>query len=304
MKMNASIMRRWLSLGLACVCVGGVGAGEASHYVNGVEGIKAASLPPPGVYGRWYNLYYGAGHLRDSGGDKIDPDFKVNAWATVPRLIWITPVNILGADYGMDALVPIQQTDLKIGAMGLRDKHSGIGDLFVEPVLLSWRKDRFDVSAGLGIYFPTGNFEQDQPASPGQGFYTYMGTLGGTYYIDPAKTWAASVLSRYEINSYKRTVDIKPGNSFHFEWGLSKNLAKVWELGLVGYCQWQVTDDRGSDIVGGDGSVHDQVYAAGPEVCYFVQPAMLNVSLRYEQEFLARDRSEGSVTTLTLTKIF
>lgn len=296
-------------LGLAVVTAASMtawGQSESSHYVNGVEGIKAGSLPPQGLYGRLYTLYYGAGHLRDAGGDRLDPDFKLNVFAAVPRVIWITPLEILGANYGCDFLVPLVYTDVKVthpqmGAM--RDRQTGIGDPFLEPILLSWHKPQFDVSSGFGIYFPAGQYEPTDASSPGKGFYTYMFTLGGTYYIDPERTWAASALGRYEINSYKRIENVRPGNDFHFEYGISKNLAKVWEVGLAGYCQWQVTDDRGSDVAW-NGSEHDQVYAVGPEINYFVTPARLNVSLRYEQEFLARDRPEGQVATLTLTKIF
>ncbi len=300
-------MKRLLcaAMGIAVLAAGlAVQAGEGSHYVNGVEGIKAASLPPPGVYGRLYTLYYGAGHLRDAGGDRVDPDFKVHVFAAVPRVIWITPVQVLGANVGCDLIVPVVSTDfkMKIGNAEIRDTQVGIGDPCLEPILLSWNRASYDVSSAFGIYVPAGQYEPTDPSSPGMGFYTYMFTLGGTYYADPERTWAASVLGRYEINSYKRIVDVRPGDAFHFEWGLSKNLAKVWEVGLAGYCQWQVTDDRGSDAL--DPDTRDRVFAAGPEVCYAVAPARLNVALRYAQEFLARDRPEGSIATLTLTKIF
>ena len=135
--------------------------------------------------------------------------------------------------------------------------------------------------------------------------YTTMFTLGGTYYFDEAKTWSASILGRYEIHhSDYRDTDIEPGDDFHFEWGVGKTLAQVWDVGVVGYCQWQVTEDSGS----GSTSDKDRGYAIGPEVSVFIPPQKLFVSLRSEFEFStegdAGGRPEGNRTWLILTKIF
>ena len=43
-------------------------AQPSAHYAPGVEGIKGASLPPPGVYFRDYNYFYWADQLNDSSG--------------------------------------------------------------------------------------------------------------------------------------------------------------------------------------------------------------------------------------------
>ncbi|MCP4682418.1 MAG: hypothetical protein GY864_08785 [Desulfobacterales bacterium] len=129
-----------------------------------------------------------------------------------------------------------------------------------------------------------------------------MLSFGGTLYFDENKTWAASILNRYEIHSKKGHTDIRAGDDFHFEWGISKRLPKGWELGLTGYCQWQLTDDRGSDVTW-DKSVHDRVYAIGPEVGVFFPAWKFAVSLRSQWEFEARDRSEGNVTVLTISKL-
>ncbi len=78
--------------------------------------------------------------------------------------------------------------------------------------------------------------------------------------------------------------------------------AKVWEAGLAGYCQWQVTDDSGSDAV--DKSTHDQVFDIGPEASVSLPKFKAFLNLRVLWEFDAEDRSEGNAVALTLTKIF
>jgi len=298
-------MRAFLAFGvgfLMLVC-GPLGAAETGHYVNGVEGIKGGSVPPPGVYWRSFNLYYHADTNTDRDGDDLEIGFDLEVAATVQRLIWITPWKVLGADFGMDVIVPVVNQDLEVKIQNLEDEEGGVGDLWVEPLVLAWHKPRWDLAFGVGAYMPTGAWDDDEPASIGKDCWTGMFTLGGTLYLDAARTWSASILARYEIHDEKRHTEVRIGNDFHFEWGVGKAFKSGWEVGLTGYCQWQVTDDQGSDVTW-DADVHDRVFGIGPEISYFCQKARLGISLRHEQEFGAVDRPEGHVTTLTLTKIF
>ncbi len=66
---------------------------------------------------------------------------------------------------------------------------------------------------------------------------------------------------------------------------------------------WQVTDDSGPGATY-DASVHDRVYAIGPEASVFIMPAMAFLSVRVLREFGCQDRSEGSTVTVTFMKIF
>ncbi len=297
-------MRKVLAVAMgAILSAGSVHAAAQGHYVNGVEGIKAATLPPPGIYWRMYNVYYHADTLRDDAGDKLDVDFKLKIFANVNRVIWMTPLEVLGGNFFMDALVPIQYTDIKIGAAGVKDDKLGLGDPCVEPLGISWHGGRYDAAIAAAVYLPVGEYDQDDAASPGLDMWTFMLTAGGTYYMDPEKTWAASILSRFETHTYKDDLDIRPGNDFHFEYGLSKTIMRTLDIGLAGYCHWQVSDDKGGDVTW-DGSDRDRVFAIGPELNYFIPQHVLFISLRGEMEFEARDRTEGWLGALTLTKGF
>ena len=301
---------RALCLAVLGIVVGGLLMGgnavaddnNTGHYVNGVEGIKGASLPPPGLYWRIYNLYYTASELKDADGNKIEAvDLDLSVFAFVNRLIWITDVQFLGGYVGMDALVPLVYTHVKVDPV-MDSSKTAMGDPFVEPLTLSWHGGRYDAAFGLGAYFPAGNYDQDEPASPGKDFWTGMLTLGGTLYLDDAKSCSASALMRYEKHTKKSKVDVTLGDDIDLEWGIAKTLCKIWDVGAVGYCHWQVTDDSGDDV-SWDKGVHDQAFAAGPEISVFVPPATLFISLRSEWEFDVKDRPQGNATTLTLTKI-
>jgi len=278
-------------------------AGETGHYVSGVEGIKAATVPGPGFYYRIYNVLYKADRLTNDNGNELDVGFDVTVFASAHRFIWVTSIKFLGADFTVDTTIPLIYTDIEIDSAGISDNKFGLGDICIEPFALSWHGARYDAAFGLAAYVPVGQYDKDDPASPGKDFWTAMITLGGTYYCDTRKTWSVSILSRYEIHSEKNDSDVRPGNDFHFEWGLGKTLAKTWDVGLAGYCRWQVTDDSGSDV-SWDKSVHDRVWAMGPEVSTFLPSLKFGISLKGLREFDAVDRSEGYIIVLNLTKIY
>jgi hypothetical protein len=127
-----------------------------------------------------------------------------------------------------------------------------------------------------------------------------MLTLGGVWYPDEKKTWAVSLLNRYEICHEQDQTRITPGNMYTLEWGLSKTVAQGVDVGLIGYYQQQVTDDSGAAA-----SAHtSRVIGVGPEVNVFWQKPGLVTSARYIYEADARNRPQGHTVTLTVTKRF
>ncbi len=298
-------MKRILFLVVICAMLGsGVAFAGHGHYINGAEGIKAASLPPEGFYWRMYNAYYTADTLKNDSGDDAPGNFDVDVFAVVNRFIYSTPVEILGGNLVMDIIIPLTYTDIsyKIGGFNaIDDDRFGVGDIIVEPFLLAWHGDRYDLAAGIGLYMPTGEYDADNAASPGKGFWTVMGTLGGTLYLDQEKSWHASVLARYEVHTEQEETDITPGNDFHFEWGVGKTFAdQHLTVGVAGYCGWQTTDDSGSGSV----NTREQLMAVGPEIAFDIPAWQMQVSLRSLFEFENRSASQGNITTLTLTKAF
>lgn len=242
----------------------------ASHYPAGAEGIKAGSLPPPGIYFRDYNFFYSADNFKG-----LPVDFDIFAYINAPRVIWMTDINILGANYGMDVIVPFGYMDWKVA--GQSSDHFGLGDIQIEPLLLSWHFKQFDVAAGYAVWAPTGDFERGRPDLLAKGFWSHMLTLGGTWYPDTEKTWAVSLLNRYEFAHQQEDTDIDPGQVFTLEGGISKTLCKNIDVGLIGYYQQQTTEDQGANAVG----QLDRKFGAGPEVSAFCAKLGVTTSLRY-----------------------
>lgn len=279
-------------------------AQETGHYVPGITGIKGGSLPPAGFYYIMHNVAYSSSSNFDGLGNELDINFDLNVFVNAHRLVYVVGDAFLGANYATNLIVPLINTDISIGAFGIDDKQFGLGDIIFDPLILSWNKDRYDVAFGLGAVMPTGSYDITRPSSPGKSFWTGLLTLGGTYYFDAHKSWHASILSRYEVHSKKKDFDVTAGNDFTFEWGLGKTIPakQIWNVGVSGYAHWQLTEDKGADVLY-DASIKDKVFAVGPEVGCFIPPLKLNIELRGQYEFGAVDRSQGPKACLTLIKI-
>jgi hypothetical protein len=270
-----------------------------SHYVPGVEGIKGASLPPPGFYLRDYNAFYTTDRLNQPNGHNTGMNVDAVVYANVIRGIWVSNWQILGGNFFMDALVPFQYADVKLGSWN--DSHAGLGDICLEPAGVSWHGAQWDAALAYALYLPTGDSSPPPfSAKPGKGFWGHMITAGATLYFDQEKTWALSLLNRYEINERDGDTHITPGNQWTLEWGISKSLKPTIDVGFVGYYQLQTTKDSGA----GASNDRDQVLAVGPEVSVFCPEIGMFTSLRYNYEVLAKDRPQGQILALTFTKAF
>ena len=140
------------------------------------------------------------------------------------------------------------------------------------------------------------------PAKPGKDFWTHYPIVAGTWFFDPERTWSASFLSRYEFHGKRKDVDVTPGHDVSVELGLGKRFGML-TVGVSGYGQWQVSNDKGAGV-GADAGVHDRVFGFGPEIQRFFPEYGFGFQLRHWREFGAKDRSDGSITTLTLVKPF
>lgn len=279
----------------------GLAAHAGGHYVAGVEGLQASSVPPPGLYYLGYLVNYETDSVRAPGGSSNLPgDNSIKVTALANRLVWIGNNKVLGADYGAEVIVPVIRTRLNLGAVPLADSRSGMGDIYLGPLVLGWHGNNWDAVAAAGLWLDNGS--TDHPASPGKGYKSTMLTGGGTYYFDAAKSLHGSALMRYEING-KTDTGFKPGSQITLEWGVGKNLGPV-SIGVVGYDQRQVSNDSGTGASGNKSSRS----AIGAEVVYPILSAGVFLKGAYYKEYHAKAGTgaepKGSLLRLTLVKAF
>ncbi len=213
------------------------------HYTPGVEGLQGASVPGPGAYYLGYLVNYRAStacvrraaapHSRRNTG-------TVTALAN--RVVWMHGRQAAGrrlrhgSHRAGDAHVAHVHTP-----RASPDSRSGVGDVYLGPLVLGWHGPQWDAVAAAGLWLD--NASDSHPASPGKGFKSTMLTGGLTYYFDGAKTISGSALARYEFNS-KKDGGFRPGQQLTLEWGLGKSFG-AFSAGAVGYSQWQTSNDKG-----------------------------------------------------------
>jgi hypothetical protein len=275
-------------------------ANAFGHYAPGSLGLGAATLPPPGFHWTSYNMFYTADSLHDGSGNEIPVDLDLNVFASANQFTYMTEKKILGGDFGADVIIPLVNVD--VAMTGVDESSFGIGDIYIEPFVLGWHTPRWDVAVAAGVHTPTG--ESGEPASVGKGYWSFMETLGATYYLDESRTWTASVLTRWLQNTKNRDTDITPGAEVVAEYGLAKTFPgndRIVTLGIAGYSYAQLTDDSGT----GANDERFIGHAIGPEIRYMgFKPFPFQISLRYLTEYETENTTEGTNICLTLIGSF
>jgi len=242
-----------------------------------------------------------------AGGRTLTLDVDVDAYTIAPAVLWNTGFKILGAEYGLFGVVPFGGPSIQVQlatqtGTGVEADESAFGlqDIFVQPLWLAWRWPQFDLMGGYGFAAPTGRFEQGAADNLGLGYWTHqLQVAGALYFLD--KATAVVVAATYEFNMEKEDVDITPGQRFSLNYGVSQFLLLgqgLIELGLLGYSQWQTTDDSGSDAT--NPSVHDQIHAVGAQLGCTVPHWRLSAVAKYLYQYYAEDRFRGQEFTLTV----
>jgi hypothetical protein len=276
------------------------------HYSLGIEGLGAAAAPPQGLYYRGYLVHYEVDSFNDGSGSSVPGNNSGTVSALAHRFIWMTDKTVLGADYGMETIIPMLDIEFDLDVAGeSRFDDDGIGDLFVGPIILGWHGSQWDITFAGGHWFDTADFDADNPASVGKGYGTTMLTLGGMWHFDEEKRWNISALSRYEIKTKQDDTGVTPGDSWLVEWGLGHRLNNGLELGLVGYNAWQLEADEGAPTTD-----KAERHAIGAEAGYLWATAGVMLKGAYYHEYdtqasgLKGLESDGNTLRLQLTKFF
>lgn len=271
-------------------------------------GIKNATCPPPGKWYVGYNQVYTADTYKDNNGNtSATNEMDITVFANINQFAWITEKKFLGANYGVDLFVPLVYTNLTVKAMGttvIDDERFGLGDIFIDPLILCWYNKRWDAFFASGAYLPTG--KDDMPASPGKGYWTFMHQAGATYYFDQERSWTISARGRFLHSTEDPDTQIRAGNEAIFEYGIGKDIplknGTIFTAGAIGYSYFQLTSDSGP--AGTDAS-KTKGHAVGSEIqITTIKPFFMNLSLRYTHEFGVENNAQGDALCLTIATSF
>jgi hypothetical protein len=291
-------------------------AWSQSHYLPGALPTDSVTALPP--FPGWYysnnaSFYQGEANLsRSLFHDRVPLDLKLKAsvFADTSFVVWNSGKKLLGADYGVLVGVPLLQPGaaarLDVARLQGREVSGtgnfSVGDIFVSPLALGWRGDRYTAMFNYGLYLPTGSYDADRALNNGLGYLSQQVQLGGAYFVDEARTWSLNATGTVEFNGRNSQLDIDKGDYFTFEWGLKKKLSSDVSLGLVGYDTWQVSGDSGPGLRFGTDPIRDSAHALGGELNITIPQANhLTLSLRHLRDYETSGRFTGNVTSLTMS---
>ena len=313
--------RRLRFLGAACgltlLLAVPVQAQLNGNHSLGDFGVQAGTQPQPGFYAALFYLRTDTDTIKDADGNtvRLSPDSpgSVDVSAGAPLLWYVSKAKILGANYGVMAVLPWANASLEAPAFALSNTvDTSFTDILLRPLDLGWHTKRADVTAGFQFYIPTGRYQRGGTDNVGKGMWAYEPFIGTTLYFDQARTTSLATTAFWEIHGNKEDTNVKVGQILTLEGGLGKSfLGGGLVIGGAYYAQWKLTKDQlaefvlpGGDPVGVDFPNKHEVFALGPDVTLPIaskSKLFALVNIRYFWEMGARVKTEGQTLVVTST---
>ena len=266
-------------------------------YPTGMSATNAGVAPAPGW--AYSNLFIAntrdvrvgpSGETLATGEQSVLLDLNTFSWGAAQPVF-------AGARFGATATIILSRNSLESDTAGSLGSGGGLGDLFVQPVMLGWTKGQYDWRVAYGIVAPTGRFEAGADDNLGAGYWTHAFSSGVTYDSSEEPSSSLSAFAMYELHGKQETTDITPGDTLTLDasWmhAAARRADLNVQLGIVGYAQWQTSDKQGPGLTPEEASDHYRVYALGfaSSVAWPKRRSSLGVKLF--REFDARSTFEG-----------
>ena len=274
--------------------------------IPGFLGLSNGTQPPPGLYLGSLAWVYPTDTVKDNHGNSVTLPGSLTSSAEIILVNLVTPYKLFGAYIGASGGFPFIKNRIQTDSLDVSTSFA-YTDMFAG-VNLGWHFKRADLMAGYNLYIPTGTFSPGGNNNTGLGMWGNEFTIGSTVYLDEKKMWNAAGTFALEFNTDKSGTNIQPGNTGTVSWGLGRTFYKkvsgpiplIMNVGAVGYAQFKVTGDSGSDIPPALMGFKDRVFSAGPEFNIYIPKPRLTFLVRYEPEFGARVRTEGQTVVISL----
>jgi hypothetical protein len=297
---------------LTCMFLGGASsalAQQKGQYVPGQFGLNAGVIPDPGFTYANLALNYSASQLNGPNGNSIPGINGTYSFWVDENIFYYVPQHKFLGGYFMpyvalnyasgEVVASFTGTNLNAAGGG-----SGFADMYVQPLNMGWHLKRADVNVGYAFNAPTGRFTAGAPDNVGSGYWGNNITSGTTFYITKNKATSANLSTDWEIHGQKSGTNLTPGQAFTIEWGLGqvlplkKDFSKLLQFGLVGYDQWQVSNNGGTVTVAGIPVPASRipfysVHAVGVQANFILPAKDLSAFFKYYDEYHALARPQG-----------
>jgi hypothetical protein len=292
------------------------------HYNGASLNPNDYFTPPPGII---LPVYYGYANMDfyNADGEKtdqlinpvpgnptsLDLEQNVKTNSFIVMLIYGAKTKILNANWGFMFIPTLNNPTANIaldyytnqagaGNASFKSNSWGLGDLYLQPVWLTWNKTKWSYSFTYGIWAPIGKYEAGDIKNVGLGYWSNNFRAATKY--RPAPQWLVSLATTYEINSAQKGVDFTEAPHFTLDYGLSYTMLKGHEAGLFGFYTKQTGDDKGTE-----GSfLSDQYFGIGAYGSYWIKPGKFGLLARVTQHFGTTNRFAGTTFQVGLNTLF
>jgi hypothetical protein len=306
-KMNHKALMRCIML-LLIISLPAI-AQERGQYLPGTAGLNSGMQTPEGFTYANLFIWYPTSKFKDQNGDTAPINFDIDLIADLNLLAYTTKAKFLGATYGMAVVVPIVNTPVSLPRLDLDISPTGVGDIYVEPINLGWKLKKADVKVAYGFVAPTGKFDEIGSDTTTTDYWGHEITFASTIYLDKTKLTQFSFNTNWEFHQKKRHEDLKVGNNMTLEAGVGKIFVKnqgkqLIQFGVIGYSEFQLTNDSGTAVPLLTVNNKDRVFAIGPEFGVILPTKKFNFLARVLPEFGARNRTQGVTVVFAIGKSF
>ena len=276
---------RWQARALAAVL--GMACGRALA-------LDEPIAPPPGLYYIAELLDYRVDSYRGPvNGEKLPGDNHGRAQGLLNRFLWMTGYKVLGADHGMEFMLPVARTSLGFSLADYRASSTGFSDIYLSPLVLGWHGPRWDALAGLGLWLDNGR--SGSPADPGAGYRRLVLSAGANLYLDEQRRFSLGGLLRHERSERGRSGP-RHGDQLSLDWTAQRRWGLL-QAGLGGYSRWE-----------GLGAEHSITHAVGGQLSYFLPSSKAMLRAGFYREFSVEAggsiKPQGHLLRLMFAKAF
>ncbi len=282
--MNRNILRSiagamFFALGVSLLLVASAGSCLAQAlppvrgvYAPGINATNSGVMPEPGLTYANSFLGYSFNQFRSASG-AIVGQRNAAVFLDINVFEWVTKKKILGTTYALVAALPFSNSSISSPTLGAIAGGGGFSDSYYQPVTLGWHFKRADIQVAYSFLAPTGRFTAGVSTNTGTGLWTNSPTAGETFYLTKNKRTLFSAYQLYEFHTTQEGTNIHPGQTFNLDYSLmqilplQKDMHTLVQFGLVGYGQWQTSNNSGPGVDPANPG-HYRVNALGGGKCH------------------------------------
>lgn len=272
--------------------------GGGSTYVAGADNYLMGAVPPPGLYILEFGNFYTADQLKDANGNNAPiPDFKVQAVVAATRVVWSTPLQLLGGNVVVHSIFPLVNLTVKAG--GMSQTKTGLGDITFGPGLVHHYSENLHDVIGVDFVAPTGGYRLGDLANIGHNYWSIQ-PLYTMSYIN-ASGFNGDFKATLNINQKNTATNYQSGTEFILDYAAGYAVAPGWVAGVSGYWYQQLSSDTQGGVTVPDSK--GRGFAIGPSVKFDNGKGWF-LTAKVQKEFAERNRTQGTAVWLKTRIMF